>query len=64
MKFFGLATCLEETTLYSIHHLLSTISTVKHGGGSIMLQGCFSADGTETLVRVERKLHGGQRCLI
>ena len=27
--------------------------TVKHGGGSIMLCGCFSAAGTGRLVRIE-----------
>ena len=30
-----------------------TILTVKHGGGSIMLLGCFSAAGTGRLVRIE-----------
>jgi hypothetical protein len=31
---------------------------VKHGGGSIMLLGCFSAAGTERLVRIEAKMNG------
>jgi hypothetical protein len=35
-----------------------TILTVKHGGGSIMLLGCFSAAGTGRLVRVEGKMNG------
>jgi hypothetical protein len=35
-----------------------TISTVKHGDGSIMLCGCFSAAGTWRLVRIEGKMNG------
>jgi hypothetical protein len=30
-----------------------TISMVKHGGGRIMLWGCFSAAGSGRLVRIE-----------
>ena len=37
-----------------------TIPTVKHGGGSIVLCGCFSAAGTARLVRIERKMNGAK----
>ncbi|KAG2462272.1 TCB1 transposase, partial [Polypterus senegalus] len=38
------------------HHQANTISTVKRGGGSIMLWGCFSAAGTGRLVRRKGKM--------
>ena len=38
----------------------NTIPTVKHGGGSIMLWGCFSAEGTGELVRVQGIMDGAQ----
>ena len=42
------------------HHLANTILTVKHGGGSIMLRGCFSAAGTGTLVRIKGQMNGAK----
>ncbi|KAG2468483.1 TC1A transposase, partial [Polypterus senegalus] len=38
------------------HHQANTIRTVKHGGDSIMLWGCFSAAGTGRLVRIKGKM--------
>jgi hypothetical protein len=35
-----------------------TIPTVKHGGGIIILWGCFSAAGTGRLVRIKGKMNG------
>ena len=37
-----------------------TIPTVKNGGGSIMLWGCFSAAGTGRLVRIKAKMNGAK----
>ena len=42
------------------HHPEHTIPTVKHGGGSIMLWGCFSSAGTGKLVRVDGKVDGAK----
>ena len=39
------------------HHLANTIPTVKPGGGSFMLWGCFSAAGTGRLVRIKGKMN-------
>ena len=57
-----------KTELFGLntkHHVWrkhGTIPTVKHGGGSIMLWGCFSAAGTGRLVRIldENLLHSTQ----
>uniref|UniRef100_A0A7N8Y2H6 Sleeping Beauty transposase HTH domain-containing protein n=1 Tax=Mastacembelus armatus TaxID=205130 RepID=A0A7N8Y2H6_9TELE len=42
------------------HHLPNTIPTVKHGGGSIMLWGCFSAAVTGRLVAIEGKMNAAK----
>ena len=42
------------------HRPEHTIQTVKHGGGSIMLWGCFSSTATGKLVRTEGKMDGAK----
>ena len=37
-----------------------TIPTVKHGGGSNMLWGCFSAAATGRIVEIEAKMNGAK----
>ncbi len=39
-------------------HPKNTISTVKHGGGNIMLWGCFSAKGPGRLICVKERMNG------
>ncbi|KAI3356665.1 hypothetical protein L3Q82_003300 [Scortum barcoo] len=39
-------------------HPKNTIPTVKHGGGNIMLWGCFSAKGPGQLIRVKERMNG------
>ncbi|CAJ0919377.1 unnamed protein product [Ranitomeya imitator] len=39
-------------------HPSNTIPTVKHGGGTIMIWGCFSAKGPGRLIRVHERMNG------
>ncbi|CAJ0967625.1 unnamed protein product [Ranitomeya imitator] len=39
-------------------HPSNTIPTVKHGGGNLMLWGCFSAKGPGRLIRVHERMNG------
>ena len=40
------------------YNLKNTIPTVKHGGGNLMLWGCFSAKGTGWLHRIKGRMNG------
>ena len=54
MKTFGL------NAKHHVSRKPDTIPTVKHGGGSIMLWGCFSGAGTGRQVRIEGKMNGAK----
>ena len=61
MELFGLnAKRFVWCKLNTAHHPKNTITTVKHGGGSIMLWECFSSAGTVALVRIEGKMDGAK----
>ncbi|KAI5621599.1 hypothetical protein C0J50_18656, partial [Silurus asotus] len=44
------------------YHPKNTIPTVKHGGGSILLWGCFSAHGTGRLHCIKERMTGAMYC--
>ena len=61
--FWSDETMVELFGLNAKHHIWrkpGTIPTVKHGGDSIMLWGCFSPAGTGILVRIEGKMNGAK----
>lgn len=39
------------------HHQTNTIPTVKHGGGSVMLGGCFATEEDGRLVKIGGKMN-------
>lgn len=45
------------------NHQPNTIPTMKHGGSRIMPWGCFSAEGTGSLIRVEGTLNRASFCV-
>ncbi|KAG1927953.1 hypothetical protein F2P79_023898 [Pimephales promelas] len=53
----GVSPCLSQKKHAELHPK-NTIPTVKHGGGNIMLWGCFPAKGTGKLIRVEGRMNG------
>ncbi|MBN3272993.1 TCB1 transposase, partial [Polyodon spathula] len=57
IELFGLnAKCYVWHKPNIAHHPENTIPTMKHGGNSIMLWGCFSASGPGKLVKIEGKM--------
>jgi len=46
------------------YHPKNTTPTVKHGGGSIMFWGCFSAHGTGQLHCIKESMTGAMYCEI
>ena len=59
IELFGInSTCFVWRKRNAEYNPKNTIPTVKHGGGNLMLWGCFSAKGTGRLHRIERRMNG------
>ncbi len=57
-KTFPDSTCCVWRRKNAELHPKNTIPTVKHGGGNIMLWGCFSAKGPGRLICVKERMNG------
>ena len=59
IELFGInSTCRVWRKINAEYNPKNTIPTVKHGGGNLMLRGCFSAKGTGRLHRIEGRMNG------
>ena len=59
IELFGInSTCRVWRKRNAEYNSKNTIPTVKHGGGNLMLWGCFSAKGTGQLHRIEGRMNG------
>ena len=59
IELFGINSTLEFwRKINAEYNTKNTIPTVKHGGGNLMLWGCFSAKGIGRLHRIEGRMNG------